>query len=180
MSLLYHLRLLADYNQWMNDKLYGAAAALPPSELTAARGAFFGSLQGTLNHLLVADTVWLKRFSAHPAGYSTLTALADTALPQQLDQPLYADFASMRQRRTELDAIISALLAEIREEDLAVALDYRSMKGVPAQRLFGSLLLHLFNHQTHHRGQATTLLSQAGADVGVTDLLLRIPDQLAL
>lgn len=180
MSLLYHLRLLADYNQWMNDKLYSAAAALPASELTAARGAFFGSLQGTLNHLLVADTVWLKRFAAHPAGYSALAPLADTAMPQQLDQPLYADFASMRQRRSELDSIISALLTEIREEELEVALAYRSMKGVPAQRQFGSLLLHVFNHQTHHRGQATTLLSQAGADVGVTDLLLRIPDQLAL
>lgn len=175
MSLLYHLRLMADYNQWMNDKLYSAAATLPAEALTAERGAFFGSLQGTLNHLLVADTVWLQRFAAHPRRFATLTALADVDTPQQLDQPLYADFASMRQRRSELDSIISALLDEVNEDDLQQVLTYCNMKGVPAQRLFGSLLLHVFNHQTHHRGQATTLLSQAGVDVGVTDLLLRIP-----
>ncbi|SCK16059.1 DinB family protein [Vogesella sp. LIG4] len=180
MSLLYHLRLLADYNQWMNDKLYHAAATLPADELNAARGAFFGSLQGTLNHLLVADTVWLKRFAAHPARFKALAPLADTAMPQQLDQPLYADFAAMQARRSELDAIISALLVEVSEDDLAQPLTYHNMKGVAAQRPFGSVLLHVFNHQTHHRGQATTLLSQAGVDVGVTDLLPRIPDLLAL
>lgn len=179
MSLLYHLRLLADYNQWMNDKLYTAAATLPPGELGAERGAFFGSLQGTLNHLLVADTIWLKRFAAHPAGFAALAPLAGDVNPQQLDQPLDADLAAMHARRTALDAVIVALLDEMMEDDLDMLLAYRNMKGVPSQRAFGSVLLHFFNHQTHHRGQATTLLSQAGVDVGVTDLLLRIPDQLA-
>ncbi|MEQ6289536.1 DinB family protein [Vogesella sp. GCM10023246] len=179
MSLLYHLRLLADYNQWMNDKLYRAAAGLPAAELTAERGAFFGSLQGTLNHLLVADTIWLQRFRAHPRDFATLAPLAETAMPQRLDQPLCADFAAMRTRRAALDATMVALLDEVSEDDLNQPLAYRNMQGVAAQRVFGSVLLHVFNHQTHHRGQATALLSQAGVDVGVTDLLLRIPDQLA-
>lgn len=62
-----HLALLADYNQWMNRKLYDAAATLPPADLVADRGAFFKSILGTLNHLVVADTIWLKRFRAHPS-----------------------------------------------------------------------------------------------------------------
>jgi uncharacterized damage-inducible protein DinB len=167
--------LLARYNAGMNRKLYDAAAQLPPAAVSADRKAFFGSVLGTLNHLVAADTIWLKRFAAHPSRFAALDALRDGAVPNNLAQSYGDDLAALRVHRTRLDAVITALAAELRQADLDQALVYQNSRGVPFKRHFGSLLLHFFNHQTHHRGQATTLLTQAGVDVGVTDLLEAIP-----
>ena len=177
MSALAHIRLLASYNRWMNAKVYDAAAKLPAQELAADRKAFFGSIIGTLNHLVVADTIWLKRFATHPARHPALELLRNAAMPVSLDQILFADLAALRAHRDRLDSAIDSWAAEITETDLQHVLHYANMKGVPAQRRFGTLLIHFFNHQTHHRGQASTLLLQAGQDVGVTDLLALIPDK---
>jgi uncharacterized damage-inducible protein DinB len=151
---------------------------LPAEVLAADQKAFFGSILGTLNHLLVADTIWLKRFAAHPANYPALEALRQAALPTSLDQCLFTDFQELAAHRTWLDRLIVAWAASIAEMDLDHALSYANTKGVHASRNFFSLLMHFFNHQTHHRGQATTLLSQAGCDVGLTDLLALIPNEL--
>ena len=174
--LLTNLRLLANYNQTMNARLYQLASGLPVAVLKENKGAFFGSIQNTLNHLLVADLIWLRRFEKHPAQFSALTALDQFSVPTALDQLLYEDFALQFERRKNLDALIVAFVEALSENDLAVNLHYRSIKDLPFTRNFGSLLLHFFNHQTHHRGQATTLLSQCGIDVGVTDFLALIPD----
>lgn len=88
------------------------------------------------------------------------------------------DISELAALRKQLDSYIEALAAEVGEEQLDQPLSYHNMKGVTAQKHFFALLMHLFNHQTHHRGQATTLLTQAGVDVGVTDLLALIPDEL--
>ena len=173
-----HFPLLADYNQWMNRKLYDAAATLPQAQLIADRGAFFGSILGTLNHLVVADTIWLKRFRAHPSRPDALAGMDETPMPAALDAVLYPDLAQLRERRECLDQVILAWMATLDDATLASQLDYTSMRGVPARRAVSAVLMHFFNHQTHHRGQATTLLSQAGVDVGVTDLLLRVADAL--
>ena len=74
-----------------------------------------------------------------------------------------------------LDAVIKDWAAALTDAELASALDYANVKGVSASKRFGSLVVHFFNHQTHHRGQTTTLLYQAGVDVGLTDLLALIP-----
>ncbi len=171
-----HFILLAEYNQWMNAKLYQAVARLPPADLMADRGAFFGSIFGTLNHLAVGDTIWLQRFARHPARHAALEAVSQLPIPAALDQPLFTDLASMSAQRQYLDRIILAWAASLTEADLAHELAYVNTKGVRFQRRFSALVLHFFNHQAHHRGQATTLLSQAGQDVGVTDLLALIPD----
>lgn len=177
MSECGNLALLADYNRWMNGQLYALAAPLGEVALREDRGAFFGSLFGTFSHLLVADTIWLKRFSRHPGCGAGLAALADVPWPQALDEMPCANFVALRSQREWLDALIVDWVATLTAADLDLALDYKTMKGVAGHRRFGSLLLHFFNHQTHHRGQITTLLSQAGVEVGVTDLLVRIPDQ---
>lgn len=164
-------RLLARYNDWMNRKLILAAAALPDDELDRDRGAFFGSVLGTLNHLIVADTLWLKRLSAHPACAAPLAPLDDIAMPASLDARPCPTLDALRTRRETLDALFVALCGQLEPAALDTPLDYRNTRGEPFRRPLGELLLHVFNHQTHHRGQATTLLSQAGVDVGVTDLL---------
>ncbi|MCE3603504.1 DinB family protein [Massilia sp. P8910] len=174
MSELSHLRLMAGYNTWMNQKLYDAAATLPPGELAAERGAFFGSLLGTLNHLVAADTIWLRRFTAHPARFGALEAALALAQPGALNAVYSDDLATLTRQRRMLDGVISAFTAQLADPDLEHVLHYASTKGVASQKRFGDVLLHFFNHQTHHRGQASTLLSQAGADLGVTDLLMLI------
>jgi uncharacterized damage-inducible protein DinB len=178
MTALDQLRLLANYNAWMNQRIYDAAARLSPEAFLADRGAFFGSLCGTLNHHVVSDTIWLKRFATHPAQHAALDALRTEAQPATLSAVLHTDLAVLRAHRESLDATISAWLGELSEADLDHPLAYRNTKGVPACRRLGALLQHFFNHQTHHRGQATTLLTQAGEDVGLTDLLAVIPNEI--
>lgn len=180
MSLPNNFVLLATYNRWMNNKLYDAAGKLSAAELAAPRGAFFGSVLGTLNHLVVADRAWLLRFAAHPARHAALEPVRAMARPTRLDEILYDDFQELHTQRTVLDEIILEWANSLTEADLARMLEYTNMKGLKSRRSFRSLLLHFFNHQTHHRGQATTLLSQAGLDVGVTDLLMLIPDEAIL
>lgn len=167
---------LADYNQWMNAKLYAAAAQLPPGELLAERGAYFGSLFGTLSHLVVADTLWLKRFRGHHAGARVLAALDGEPWPTALDARPFVDLPALHQRRGQLDTLILAWTATLEGHDLSEPFAYANLRGQPQRRSLDGLLLHFFNHQTHHRGQATTLLMQAGVDPGPTDLLLRLPD----
>ena len=177
MSLCEHIVLMASYNEWMNAKLYEAAGRLSPQELAADRKAFFRSLLGTLNHIVVGDTIWLKRFAMHPAGHGALDPVRKLAMPSSLDQVLFADFPALSGRRKVLDDAINEWAASLTEDDLGQVLRYTNSKGVVGRRKFSSLVLHFFNHQTHHRGQATTLLRQAGQDVGVTDLLALIPNE---
>jgi len=176
MDVVAHIRLLAEYNRWMNDKLYDAAASLPHEEVVLDRGAFFKSILGTLNHLVVTDILWMHRLGTHPARYAALEPALRMPRPEALDLVLHHDLPSLTQTRRMLDEIFLNWTAQIAPADLDVAIEYRNMKGVLHRKLFGSLMLNLFSHHAHHRGQATTLLMQAGVDVGVTDLLALIPD----
>ncbi len=175
MSRTPHVALMAEYNAWMNAKLYATAARLPAEEIARDRGAFFGSILGTLNHLVVADTIWLKRFAEHPARHAALEPLRQTPMPQRLNEWPFADFAELRAHRERMDATIRSWAAALSEDDLSTPLRYANTRGDLFVRDTFALLMHFFNHQTHHRGQITTLLSQAGEDVGVTDLLALIP-----
>lgn len=175
MSLTQHVRLMAHYNQWMNQKVYAAAATLPASALEQDRGAFFGSIFGTLNHIALGDTIWLKRLStAFPDSWG-LNAAKELPTISKLDRLLYSDLASLLVYRNTLDALFTQLGQVIEETDLQQTLSYGDLKGNPYKKEFFSLLMHVFNHQTHHRGQVSTLLTQAGVDIGVTDLNAIIP-----
>jgi len=168
-------RLMASYNRWMNARLYDASATLPETELHADRGAFFGSLFGTLNHVVVADVLWLGRFARHP-DLDWLTARMHVfPRPATLDQPMATTLSDLRRIRDAIDEVIVAFADRVSEPVLASTLHYANTAGAMQARNMRALAQHFFNHQTHHRGQATTLLAQAGVDVGVTDLLALIP-----
>lgn len=171
-----HFSLLASYNQWMNRKLYNAAAVLSPEQLTQHRGAFFGSILGTLNHIAVADILWFKRLAGHFPNLASLAPLQEVPAPTSLDQQLCADFAALTHLRASLDDVIVNLCAELSPRELNSPFEYTSTKGIKSKKLLSEVLLHVFNHQTHHRGQATTLFSQMGIDVGATDLITLIPN----
>jgi uncharacterized damage-inducible protein DinB len=175
-SRIEHISLMAEYNEWMNSKLYKAAMDLPGEALMAERQAFFGSLFGTLNHLAVGDTIWLQRFATHPAHFPALDPIRKLPAPTSLDQLLYSDIHSLATYRRSLDHLIRTWAHSLDEAELDLPLRYSNTQGVVAERNFFSLIMHFFNHQTHHRGQASTLLSQANADIGVTDLLALIPN----
>lgn len=170
-----HLGLMATYNQWMNEKVYARARQLPDKVVHRDAGAFFGSIFGTLNHIAVGDTLWLKRFANHLASFASMQPMHDIAAPQGLDTQLFPSLEELARYREHLDRTIIAFTAELQENHLDEPFAYVSTKGLAArQDLFG-VLMHFFNHQTHHRGQVTTLLSQQGLDVGPTDLLLLVP-----
>jgi uncharacterized damage-inducible protein DinB len=153
-------RAMARYNRWMNERLYECCAGIPDAERKRDAGAFFKSIHGTLNHLLLADRVWMGRFAGPPF------------TPRSLGDELYADFTHLRRERAKTDDAIDAWVATLTDEKLRGELRYTSIVN-PAPRTIPMALAvtHFFNHQTHHRGQLTTLLMQQGVDPGVTDLM---------
>lgn len=176
MSQLSNYHLMARYNRWMNAKIYDAAATLTSAQLQQQRGAFFGSIIATLNHLLVADILWLQRF-ANQYDNGKLAAVTALTPPSQLDQILYPELPPLSTQRQWLDQQLYDWVMTLTELQLAGVLTYRNSKGVLHRKPFAAVLQHFFNHQTHHRGQLSTLLFQAGVDVGVTDLLALIDNE---
>jgi uncharacterized damage-inducible protein DinB len=154
-----YCRLMADYNQWMNARLFDTCASLSAAQLHGDQGAFFKSIYATLNHIAYGDLAFLSRFTGTPGTVPELGA------------DLFGDFARLHRERTLLDARICTWSAALTESWLAASLTYTSkVDGLERTVSRWILVAHLFNHQTHHRGQVTTLLSQAGLDMGSTDI----------
>ena len=169
--------LMAAYNQWMNKAMYESASTLSNDEIQKDRGAFFGSIIGSLNHILVGDTIWLKRFAGHEIEYPSLGYVRDLESPGALNAILCSSLSVLAEERSKMDEVIVLFSSELTEQAIASPLAYTNTKGQPFIKNFGYSLQHFFNHQTHHRGQVSTLLYQAGVDVGVTDLLVGIPNE---
>src|SRR5712671_6987609 len=135
-----YFSMLARYNQWANDRLYRMAAALPDEAYRRNVGAYFGSLNGTLNHLLTADRIWMHR----------LTRTGDQ--PGHLGAILFADLAQLRAAREAEDRRIIDYVESLQDADIEATWEYRTLNGTPFSQPLGDILAHLFNHQTHHRG----------------------------
>lgn len=157
-----HFERLALYNRWANRRLYAAAAELPDADYRADRGAFFKSVHGTLNHILVADRVWLRRLTG------------EGPQPPSLDAILHDDLPGLTAAREAEDARILAHVQGLDDARLAGTLVYRTMAGDPFEQPLALVLTHIFNHQTHHRGQAHTLLTQMGRAAPPLDLLYHL------
>jgi uncharacterized damage-inducible protein DinB len=164
------LILLAKYNQLMNQRMIEASGNLSPSTLAEDKGAFFKSVIGSLNHIMVGDILWMKRFATHPGNYQSLQRLEGFEMPEGLTAMLFDDLSTYAKVRAKLDDYLIEWCDELNESDLDTALRYQDTKGVQHAKRFGDLILHLFLHQIHHRGQITTLLSQESIDFGDTDL----------
>lgn len=169
------LTLMAHYNHWMNNKFLATIATVPEADLWADRGAFFKSVMGTLNHICVGDLLWLGRLRHLPEA-TLLSALDDLPRPESLTHTVYASVADYSAARPTIDHLLTAVIAALGDDTLNAPFDYRDSRGIAHRKTLGLVLTHVFNHQTHHRGQATTLLSQMGHDVGVTDLHVMAPE----
>lgn len=155
-----HWQMFAAYNQWANARLYQHAANLSDADYRADCGAFFKSVEGTLNHLLVSDRIWLKRLSGRGDA------------PDRLDTILFEDFADLEAVRIAEDFRIIAFIDSLEEADLSRKVRYRAISA-PAEfeQEISSALAHWFNHQTHHRGQVHALLTRLSGSAPELDLL---------
>ena len=150
----------ARYNRWQNQSAYAAAGKLPDGTRKRNMGAFFKSIHGTLNHLVVGDQLWLDRFEGVPTSITSL------------DQELHDDFDELTKKRELTDNRLDRLVASLDDTRLSGTLKFRRLSGDKGELTLpvSIVMMQLFNHQTHHRGQVTTLLMQCGVDVGVTDM----------
>ena len=158
--------MFARYNRWVNARLYAAAASLPDAEYRTDRGVFFLSLHGTLNHVLVADRLWLGRIAGE------VPALA-------LDQILVDDLPGLTEARRLQDEQIVALVDGLDDERLRGTLTYRNTRGDEFRQPLAQVLAHVFNHQTHHRGQAHAVLTGLGRDAPSLDLAAHLREAAA-
>jgi uncharacterized damage-inducible protein DinB len=141
-----HFQTFAAYNQWANARLYAAALSLSEDDYRRSTGIFFKSLHGTLNHLLVTDRIWLKR----------ITKQGDH--PARLDAILFEDRAELAEARAGEDARLINLIAAYPQDAFTKIISYQNTTGAEFRQPLQDILTHLFNHQTHHRGQAHACL----------------------
>jgi uncharacterized damage-inducible protein DinB len=156
-----NFRQLADYNHWANKRIYAAALEMPEQQYRRPTGVFFGSLHGTLNHLLAADRIWLKR----------LTGQGEA--PHKLDAILFENRRELASARMAEDRRLQRLVNGTSESDLDRQVAYHTTSGAPQQQVLNDILLHLFNHQTRHRGHAHACCSiLTGKEPPPLDLLM--------
>ena len=158
-----YVQRLARYNRWQNESLYGVADTLTDAERKRARGAFFGSIHATLNHLLWADRIWMSRLAGTPR--------PEGGIPEWVS--IYGDWDDLKRERAAFDAVMVDWADRLDPAALAGELTWFS-GAIKAERRKPKWLLvtHMFNHQTHHRGQVHCMLTQAGGKLGDTDLPL--------
>ena len=155
-----NIALMARFNAWANDRLYGCVAGISEEAYREDRKAYFGSIHNTLNHLLVVDRLWTHRIEGSDHGIKSL------------DQILYDDFESLRAARETEDAALVDLVDGLSEEELQSPVTYGRMigDGKHATRR-DHILITLYNHQTHHRGQVHAMLTQQGIDPPPLDVI---------
>jgi uncharacterized damage-inducible protein DinB len=144
-------RMLARYNDWANRRLYAAAAALPEADYRRDAGAFFGSVNGTLNHILVGDRIWMRRFTGEGPTYD------------RLDLILHDGVRALATEREAEDSRITGWIDSLAADSLDANIAYRMITApVEIVQPLAPALIHFFNHQTHHRGQVHALITRLG------------------
>jgi len=154
-----YYELMAEYNKWMDGKLYGVCDGIPDVERKRDMGAFFKSIHGTLNHIYYGDLAWFERMRDNKF------------TPRKIDVDLFEDFSEMRTAQEKMDTEIIEWAGTLTSEYLNEKYDYTSNVSRFKRTLPRWVLVtHMFNHKTHHRGQLTTLIKQLGIDPGITDI----------
>jgi uncharacterized damage-inducible protein DinB len=166
------VKLLAEYTQKTNDAMNRLIEQLAPAQWEQRFGGYYPTIQALCNHLYISDFTWLKRFGnlrgfhyVEDELFKDEFTLASTAFAGQRE---YLD------KRASLDAKILALAAEVTEADLAATLTYKNLKGAEQRRNFGGLLLHMFNHGTHHRGMISLYLDSLGIENDYSNLFVLV------
>jgi len=160
MSNIEQFKIQAQYNKWMNDHFYLLCDSISDEERKRDVGVFFKSIHGTLNHILLGDRLWMSRFQ---------DATFDI---ESLDQELYSDYDELKKQRAITDGNISNYIDNLADDKLHQPITFVSkVKQSEHTYILRDCVLHFFQHQIHHRGQISTLISQLGIDIGVTDMM---------
>ncbi len=163
--------VMANYNTWVNARIFNLCADLDDHAYRQDTGAFFGSIHNTLNHILLVDILWLARLKGEKVHYI-----------QSLGQILYDDLSALADARVKIDRELTEYVQELSEEDLKDSVAYTRMSGQTGEDTVWEVLITLFNHQTHHRGQIHAMLTQSGIpnssmpDIDVVDYLASASD----
>jgi len=171
LSMLKQFKLFAEYNQLMNQRIFRSAAQLSDDDLKKDCGAFFKSVFGSLNHIMVGDIVWLKRFATHSSSQAALSYVVNLEKPKSLDSFIHPNLSDLEKERIKIDEAMIQWIENLSEQNITECISYENMAGKPFQKQYSSLISHLFLHQIHHTGQITTLISQFGFDFGETDII---------
>lgn len=153
-----HLLYLAGYNRWANARIFDVAYSLADVDRRRDCQGFFKNLHATLDHVIVAERIWLARWNGDPQPFDDLAT------------PLHDNFEALEKARIAQDHVLSEMVDRNDDAALAQELSYHNMAGEPLKLQKGLILLHLFNHATHHRGQCHHMLTQLGADAPVLDM----------
>ncbi|WP_008311082.1 DinB family protein [Leptolyngbya sp. PCC 6406] len=168
------VRGFAKYNIELNRRLFDKLSGLADAERKKDMGAFFGSIHGTLNHILLADRIWLGRFAVAIPSLSSLTGAALVQEFSSLRQELCTEFDELYAERRATDQVISNWAEQLSDDLLAATMSYQNSQGHLRSHPVWIAVAHMFNHQTHHRGQVTTLMHQLGCAPGVTDYFMYV------
>lgn len=169
-SQLEGFQIFAGYNRWMNLKISECCAKLSEEELLKNRKSFFPSILGNLNHILLGDLIWLTRISSDRSLLKFLSNLPTFEF-KGLDELRHRKLDSYKVERELIDHIILDFIDRLEIDSLSQTISYKTTGGQEFNNPLWLILTHLFNHQTHHRGQISTLLNQDGHDLGSTDFV---------
>ncbi|WP_025897939.1 DinB family protein [Sneathiella glossodoripedis] len=160
-----HFINFANYNRWANQTLYSSVAELTETELNQDVHGFFTSIFNTLNHILVGDLLWMNRLDEKGPK------------PARLDTILASNFDELVKMRTEADERLISIANAQNEEILSSFLDYVTTGGIACHDRVSEIMTHIFNHQTHHRGQCHHMLSQLGKEPPSLDMIYFIRER---
>ncbi|MDH4583494.1 DUF664 domain-containing protein [Pseudomonas sp. BN415] len=163
-ALARHFQHLLAYHAWAYQRLLESLRPVDDAALRAPCGLFFGSLHGTLNHLVAVDRIWLARVRQEPPPYDRL----DVEVANGRDELAACLAAGVQAWQTQL--------AGLEGDALLRPLNYRTMRGEPQRRSLADIVTHLVNHGTHHRGQASAALSALGLETPAMDFIYFKPE----
>ena len=160
-----NIRTLFDYVYWANARIFRAALQVTPAQFTAANTSSYGSLRGTLVHILRSEMIWWRRLQGDPM---------PTGMPVEADFPTPQALLTVWQAE---EPLMRAYLATLTEADLQVMISYKSTKGEPFQNICWGILAHVVNHGTQHRAEAAAMLTDFGRSPGDIDMIVYFREQ---
>jgi uncharacterized damage-inducible protein DinB len=152
------LTTMAHYNQWANRELFAAVRTLPESEVSKQRPSLFKTILNTLNHPLVTDRMWWAHMHKQPHTHKAVNEL------------LYDDFEKLAAARTEIDRDLIGYVGGLSENDADEEIDFTLLSGTKGRMNRRMILMHIFNHNTYHRGFVVETFCQVPAALPLIDL----------
>lgn len=176
MSLANNFRMLSLYNQRINHQLLICCRDLSVADLNKETHSFFSNIINYWNHVLFGDLIMLRRLGNNDIGGFSLAYLDDFPVPTSGRDIYHIEISDVALLRTRVDKVIVKCFLGINDDDCLQMISYKTTEGVAITKSVADFCQHLFNHQTHHRGQLTCILSQLGVDYGCMDLPIIVPE----